>query len=317
MGRTTSQFGLLLGVAATVMPSFAYAEDTTDNIVLKPSSAWSIDYGETSCRMGRFFGEGDDKSVLFLEQHNPSSSFDWTLAGPVLKLVKAGRKVKVQFGPGIEEREALYDDGKLAGFGRAIVSQGPFVPVRFTLQAADKKKDTERSKQEDNPAENAGASGLPELDTTTGKSIDWLSIGSGNKQKIILELGNMKKPFMAMNECMESLVKYWGLDPEQQKHRSKVPVWTNKFAAVKTILETYPAEALRAGASAEFNIRIMVDDKGRPTDCVLTNVTTADAFGKNSDVCKIIMARAKFEPALDQDGEPLASYFTTRLVYST
>ena len=47
----------------------------------EPSSQWQLDYGDTRCRIGRIFGEGETETALYLEQVEPSESLHWIVGG--------------------------------------------------------------------------------------------------------------------------------------------------------------------------------------------------------------------------------------------
>ncbi len=72
--------------------------------------------------------------------------------------------------------------------------------------------------------------------------------------------------------------------------------------------DNYPPAALRAGAEGRVVARLNIGADGRVSNCAVT------ASSGNSDLddttCRIARSRARFTPAKDQNGNPIASTFT-------
>ena len=71
-------------------------------------------------------------------------------------------------------------------------------------------------------------------------------------------------------------------------------------------------EALRKGESGIFRLRVIVEADGKISDCVINNATITESL--ESPACRE-MRGANFEPALDKDGNPMRSFYTTQIVY--
>lgn len=285
--------GAVLGLG---FPNVVRAQD----IVLEPSSKWQLDYADEKCRLARAFGEGDRKIVLFMEQHEPSESFTWTVAGPLIGRFDLGRQLQVRFGtlppPQRDRDRPGIFTGQLDDVGPALMGSGH--------------KDEPRGDAE----QEADKPGLPQLDPADGASIQWIELARGEKRQLRLNTGDMRAPFTALNQCTGNLVSHWGLDLEQQKGRTSRPKWENLHRVVRSIQEHYPAKALHNGDSARLNMRVMVGADGKPTACVLTHVTTANNFG--DEPCRQVMRHARFKPARDAAGQTVASYHSTVIVYA-
>lgn len=295
---------LLLASAAflgLLQPSAALA----DNIVLQPSSSWHLDYGEDKCRLARSFGEGENRVMLLLDQHQPSDTFTWTAAGPPVTTFASGRKFTAQFGPAMSLREiepsSSTFSGELEGHGKAVIIHGHLGDAEFKAAEA---------------AQEAAAKpiGLPQLDAAGAKGMEWLELRRGRGNSLRLATGPMGPTFKALNNCMANLVTHWGLDAEQQARRVTGPEWTNAPQVARKIQQTYPLQALRQGKQARMHIRVMVDATGKATRCVRTDVTTADDF--TDKPCQIIMRDSEFQPARDASGAGVPSYYATSVVYA-
>ena len=89
--------------------------------------------------------------------------------------------------------------------------------------------------------------------------------------------------------------------------------WLNRAAITRRIIANYPKGALRKGEQAIVQMRVNVDETGAVTQCTIGKAT--DTQYLNSPACGP-MEMAKFEPALDKDGQPMPSYFRTSITYA-
>ena len=87
---------IVLALAALVVspPETAHADD---GLILAPSSDWRYREYDDRCRASRVFGEGEDRTTLWIEQGGERSNYNITVIGrPVRNLYGSG--VHVQFG---------------------------------------------------------------------------------------------------------------------------------------------------------------------------------------------------------------------------
>lgn len=282
--------------------------DEAATVVLEPSTPWQLDYAETRCRIGRIFGEGEARSVFYMEQHEPSDDVTWVVAGDAFGTIRSSRPFEAQFGPGIEPYTLEPDVVlTLAGYSASLRGNGMDAPdiksTRDVRKAAAMQKDKFSA---ENPV------GLPALDAERGKGIDWVEISQGT-DRIRLNTGNMGAVFEAMNTCMADLVTHWGADPEALKSRVTPPKLTNLTNVARRIQSSYPLPAERKGESADLHIRMMVNAAGEVESCHTTDLTRADNFDDHA--CEMFSKYARFEPATDAGGNAVASYFVTRVSY--
>lgn len=289
-----SSIAATLGMLAT--PS-AVAAKEAEVVTLEPSSNWHMDYAADKCRLGRTFGSGKNKHVLFFEQHGPGTNFGFTIAGPTFSKFKGRKETTVQFGDQADAQTATGFRGELGSFGPALI----FSSIWLT--------DPGISATEGDISQKMG---VPSIDISDVGKRDNVAVAQG-KQFVRLLTGELSKPLAALNTCSEDLVRAWGFDPEQQKRRAKGPVWTNVMNITKRIQQKYPADAVRAGEQGIFKMRVTIDANGKVGECVLLDATEQDKL--KSPACKIVMRHAKFEPALDTEGEPMQSYYTASITY--
>ena len=282
----------LAAIAASV-PAIA-----GDTLSLAPSSAWHLDYAMDSCRMGRTFGEGDEKIALVIDRYQPGDPMFIALAGDPLK-GRMNERVLMQFGPN-EPRGAFdYTPGTYGDFGPALMLNGVrFRPYQWQVDQAEGRK---RSNSE-SPQQTFDEPIHPEREA----AIEWLAIEPRKGKRIVLKLGSMGEPMEAMRRCTDELLTHWGIDVE--RHR-------NLTRAVEPIGEVgkwirssdYPRGLLQKGAQGIIHFRLTTGADGRPMGCHIQMSTRPVGF--DEAVCAALMRRAQFLPALDARGEPILSFW--------
>ena len=73
----------------------------------------------------------------------------------------------------------------------------------------------------------------------------------------------------------------------------------------------YPPMMAREGVPGVVNIRLAVDESGLVTACHIQMPLADPAFERTS--CTDIQHELDFDPALDKDGKPIASYWVTKV----
>jgi periplasmic protein TonB len=77
--------------------------------------------------------------------------------------------------------------------------------------------------------------------------------------------------------------------------------------------DDYPAEALAQGEQGTVAVRLTVDERGRVTRCEVTVSSGSDAL--DSRTCEILSSRARFKPARNESGHPVADTYTQRITW--
>lgn len=288
---TAATFGLGTGALSTA------AMAQSDPVVLKPSSPWNVDYGATKCRLARTFGEGRDRHALLLDQHYPGSGAGLTIAGRSFRKFRNLEETQIAFGTGLASQTGEPFLGELGRMKHALV----FSSVSFG--------NGETGGAGETPA--STVAGVRELNTAIGAKIDHLSVTQG-RRTVRLETGSLAKAFEALNACTRNMVTSWGFDVEKQMSVATPPVFKNMERTAKRIQESYPSRALTRGESAIVRLRVTIDEKGEMENCVLNEATVTQTL--DSPACSQ-MRFAEFDPAIDVNGDPIRSYFTTTITY--
>lgn len=263
------------------VPSTAIAQKVTR---LAPITPWHVQWAKTSCTLARGFGEKDDPQVLFFEQFSQDQGFQLLITSKGLRGIVQGAKTTLIYGTG--EGEAGYvdkPDYPLIGINKKNV------PTLFIA-------------------------GSNLLGSTVGPvrmveaSVTLLHVKYRSKT-ITFETGPLNKPFDAMRKCTDDLVRSWGLDPDKMKRLVSWPIpKTSPGLWLKSA--NYPSSALGAGKQALISFRLLIDETGMPTDCLIQKSYNDAAFDKIT--CAKMLQRARFTPARDEHGQPTNSYYANR-----
>lgn len=265
-------------------------------LTLNPSSKWIASYDEDSCRLIRQFGSGNDSVVAIFDRFGPNDRFQLTLAGKPVKARSESRPARLKFGPIEEQQDVDFFTGSLGEDKPALIFQSSLriAAINEAEQKAFKKWDKNSDYQ------------LPPISAERKAAVTYLSIGRPLRKPIELQLGSMEKPFAALSTCIDELMTHWGIDIEKHKNLSRTARpdsnpgnWVNAY--------DYPTNMLRQGQPAVVQFRVDIDDKGEVTGCHIQKTTRPKEF--DDAVCKSLMKRARFLPALDAEGQPIASYW--------
>ena len=264
-------------------------------LTLKPSSKWQVDYGEERCRLFRQFGEAKQTVLLFMDLYGPSEYYRLTIAGkPVRTAVQKG-DATIRFGPVEEEQKLAFLSGTIVKEPALVFSGSSRLapPSAAELLAF---KNREKSEWIE----------LQPINEERQKSVRHLLVGKPLRKPVLLETGSMRAPLAALNKCVENLLTSWGVDVE--KHKSLSRAATPLKSPGKWIVSSdYPSDMLAVGQPALVNFRLSIGQDGVPTACHIQATTRPKEFDKA--VCNSVMRRARFSPALDAQGQPLASYY--------
>ncbi len=289
MGRSIKPFSAgALAMAALALSSPVTAKDAK---VLEPSSAWNVDFGDSKCRLARSFGEGANKHYLFFEVWGPRNRFGFTAAGPGFKRFRSGKDVWVTFGSSQKPRKTTPFLGDLGSAGPAVI---------YTSLGLRPRGEQTKS-----------TSIIPRLDSEHAAKVDTISFKQGGRE-VDFAITNLDDAFKVLNQCAEQMITVWGLDLEQHRTAQKRPVWTNEDVIGRRIGSRYPSSALNRGEQGIVRLRVIIDENGRVSDCVIDKSTTTEVL--ESPACEA-MRHAIFEPGLDQSGKPMRSYFLTTITY--
>lgn len=280
--RSIVGFFLLL---AAGQPAWAAPKET----VLAPSSPWNLDASPSGCALRRSFGTGTPPLVLEMNRNAPSNDFEFIVSGTEIGGFTQTSRLFVRFG-GLPRQQLYFKPGITA---RSGVKEIPTIFATAALEGRDvPRTDAQASLVEDGATK--------------------VALETGNKS-VILTTGSLAKPFALMRQCTSALVQSWGLDPEEQRLLSRrlepiaLETWGNQIRDGSAVGND--------GRQARVNFRLIVDRNGVPSDCKVLRSYNEPAF--DAAACRMLKRIARFKPALDRSGTPVASYFTSTVIWST
>ena len=276
-------FALAGAVLATSTAPAAAAEP------LAASSDWSLDYADDSCALRRSFGAGEDLVWLEIRQLAPGVPARVTVAATDFprKRRKAvlDRAPVLRFLPaGTEERYNLVAFGR---YGEGL--QGLAVYESF---------------------EPPNAPGLLPGHSTRSTAIE---LAGAFERDVLLETGDMRRPFEAMTACMSDLAKHWDVASASGVQVAQQPVPLNLETWAEPIMERFPRELLRFAGPSRIRARVIVGADGKPEQCrIIEPVVDADY---DQRTCGIVLADGEYEAARDSAGAPVRALYIQDIVY--
>lgn len=273
------------GMIAAPLP--AAAQDAGK--VFKPTGQWALDYGDDYCRLARSFSDGEDDLALAIERIDPGPSARLVLISNALKPFRSADEIGWHFTPADPERKARYTHS-VTGDGKQYYNLGPFTVAPFTLPAPGTPPPVfDRAKEQ------AAAKGK------TGLVLD-----SGLNTPIAVETGDLAAPIAALQACADDLAKSWGLDPAKLQGETAAAVAEKNGSGWLPQGTVAFTDFGKLGGGAN-QVRLMVDATGKATSCAI-HWATLDATA-NDKICKTALANARFTPAKDAAGQPMAGYW--------
>jgi len=268
--------------------------------LLAPSSPWNVNYGDDSCRLARVFGADDAMTFVVLDQFAPGDAFKLTLGGKRFRYISNGGRASVRFGPDEAEQTREYFTGNYSTELPALILRGD---IRLNNLPPRSGKQSPLSVDE-----------TPPLSPARIAAVNELIIGRPLSRPVKFALGSMRAPVAALNKCLDNLLTNWGIDVARHATLSRRAKPTGNPSSW-IVSGDYPLSAVFRGAQGIVNFRLSIGPDGQPTSCHIQQSSRPPEF--DTTVCKALMRRARFTPALDKDRQPLASYFRGTVVFKT
>ena len=280
----------LLVVALTASHSVSAAPKVQ---TFTPSKSWNVDYADDSCALRREFVSGEDKVLFEMRQFSPSDMFSATAASTAFR--RGSKPLRARILPDDKPHDASastaleYPNG-LFGYSW----NDSFIPIGT---GADKLR---------------VIGSIPDR-TAREKSIQGIELTAGLTRTIVLLTGEMSRPMDAMRKCTDELLTHWGIDAKAHRNLSRQVEAEGQQEWAKVIQEKYPGKMLVREQGGIVRVRLIVGTDGRPTSCHMQVRSQDPTFEKTA--CEGLMKVARFKPALDATGKPIASYFATSIFY--
>lgn len=280
-----------LGFFAIAAP--ASAADEGNVVRLSPVTGWHAELKDGICSLSRSYGSTEQPTVLAFEHFGDLGAFTITVAGNSVSRDKRP-KIKLQFGPAFEPQERDIDRGTADGLGNALlIASGSFRPL-----AAEQ--------------DGAGPGAKQLLSAADAAQAEWLRIEQSPGEFLEFSLPRFGDAFSVIEDCGDALVASWGFDPDEQKGLLKAVRMSRNTNWISRI--RYPERYLLDGMAGRAWFRMNVNAKGRATECAAVKSTQAELF---RNTCNDLLRYARFEPAIDEAGQPADSYTVTMIALWT
>lgn len=291
MPKDSKIFAAFMVVCVVLCPSAPALAG--DGLTLSPSTEWRLREYEDRCRASRVFGEGRDRTTLWIEQGGTESNFNLTLIGRPLRHPYGGG-VHVQFG---EEPEII------RSYLSARSSRGRPVLTMFGVAISQ-------------PAMQRGLDGSVDLsnldhmraamDRARAGSITTLRLRTSIVEPIELHLGSLAEPLAFLDECGARLGVLLTEAGRALTPEATPPVALGDAEDWLT-LRDFPGYLAKQHISGEITVRLTVNKNGDARSCFVVESNRPQLF--DDAVCLGLLKRAEFEPARNAQGEPVASYY--------
>ena len=301
IGKTAAAF-----CASAILLSLPVSGRAADPTVLEPASPWNVDYANDRCRLLRLFGPEGSRTALLIEQLEPSEDFDFTVAGPPFRQFRERTDVRLQFGPNLAAFDRKFQAGSFGEYDSAM----SFGTINADLSNRLQTKLDGLGVTPDQTADVAATN--KELAQAQGAQIDWIELRQAT-QRVKLRTGSLEGVFAALNTCTENLLQSWGVDSADFASVATDAVLKNGEDVARRIQRDYPRAALAQGRMANFRLRLFIDPVGNVTDCRMLELSDGEGF--DDTPCRIMLKHARFDPALDDQGNAVADYDMVTLRY--
>jgi len=286
----------LLAVATALSLSIACPVLAQDEPGLAPSTPWNLHYDDDSCALRRNFGSGENQVFLEFRRFAPGLSLQTVIASNRLK-PRRQAQFRYRYGDGDWQSAGTPLTGTLAdGFSTVVFSSSI-----VQLPELDEIEDTNEREAYFRTLD------LKSLELEQAAMVDSITLRGAFGERLMVPLGKFDEPIGALHACIDELMTHWNIDVEAHRSlsRSAQPI---DFADSASMVD-YPPKMLRERLPGLVNVRLSIDETGKITDCHIQMPLTDPAFEESS--CADIQHAFEFEPALDKDGNPIASYWTT------
>ncbi|HYN46083.1 MAG TPA: energy transducer TonB [Allosphingosinicella sp.] len=137
-----------------------------------------------------------------------------------------------------------------------------------------------------------------------------LQLRSGARVRRRISLPEAAAAVAAVRQCVSQAMREWGVDEGALSALRQRPSSTNLLGMRAS---DYPAEAIRYATQGQVVVRIAVSTDGRAKECVPVGPSGSPTL--DDATCQVILARARFRPAIAADGQPTAARIITAIVW--
>ncbi len=249
-----------------------------------PASPWQVDQAPQLCRLSRDYAAGEERMTLRLEQFRPGSG--------VQAVVIGDRVMRTE---------------SLAGFKVRLGRTAPFRAATFPLILPDQRAAMLLNFQFVKPSKTSQQTWPDDASLT---AIDEIEFSAPVMGTLVFPTRTLVSAMAEMRKCAEDMVRDWGFDPAEQAALSRQPEPASPPRDWLTFGDLGRRKPF-AGQLDSVLFRIDVGKDGAPFGCHVARSYGNPALAERS--CALLLQRARFNPALDASGKPVASFWLSRV----
>lgn len=289
----------LVALLAVAAQDPAYAAEPP--LVFAPTGKWVADFATENCALRRNFASDGKTLLLELNSFTYGDTFQVKIYSPDLSVLRTTPKTR------FEPDDML--DRQDTSLGVTFTDGGKGILYRDTVFGNNDLKpysDEWRVWMASLANDHAGRD-------RREKEITGLFVANGFSKDIRIQTGSLHGAMEIMRQCLADLAGTEGLDPQKITALTREPQWKDQGRSASRMLQEYPVKMLREGKSAMVDIRLIVDEAGKPVDCKARDNGQDDSFTETT--CDNLMQYARFDPALDATGNPVKAYWATTVIF--
>jgi TonB family protein len=269
MGMRAIQRAFLIA-AGTALCASSSSAAPKPLVPRQPTGPWVVDYSQDECILDRNYGTASQPQVLAISR------------------VPMDTRVTLSYVT--RDQKPLLRDGKAKiGFGTAAPVEAGFRAYPVAGKAVR------------NLAAYV-ADGVRSIESAADAGV--ISIDAAGELRQAYAVPGLAAAVRALDACVLDLGKAWGISIDQQK-RLKEPA--RPLSDQYLSPDDYPPNTLNENITGRAQVRMWVDETGKPLDCTPLRSSGSPVFGETS--CRLLMKRAAFKPAVDVDGKPVRSIY--------
>lgn len=250
--------------------------------VLEPVGQWVADFEKDFCSVSRQFGNDHDGPVIGFKALFPNDTSIDVVLVTTDRAPPLNRRQVMRINPAHGPSDAKDHPADIA-----VIKDSPGVVWSVTVSLSQLKS------------------------IADGRQ---LRIEYGDHQQIIVRPEGIDRALNILDQCRVSLAEYWKLDTASLARLKTLPVARTPRQAWLTSFD-YPDQAKTKQHSGTSIIIWNVNVDGVPSDC---RILKSAGYPELDDAaCKGILARARFDPALDLDGKPIATFLVCRIIWAS
>jgi TonB family protein len=264
-------------VACWALLSSVAAPAASEPTPLKPTSKWMVDYAENLCVLSRSFGSKEQPVILGFKPSPMAESIRLLLIVDSAQSVPSSGTGSVQSGNEGEPTGTYFASRYDADKSRRLI----FMDVnRADLKGVEQS--------------------------------ELLKISAGKKFDLSFALGAAAAAFRSLNACEMDLLKSWGMSEAALASIVEPPKAEKNLAAYVSDSD-YPSGAIASGQQGTSGFRLLIDVNGSVRECNIVEPSGSPLLDQVS--CQVMLKRARYRPARDREGRPVASLTFARITW--